>query len=68
MIDLMMPGMDGYKAIPAMHALRPDAKIIAMSGMIQADKFEPLAAKTQIEVLNKPFTGQKVLETLTHIL
>ncbi len=68
MIDLMMPVLDGYKAIPAMHKIRPETKFVAMSGMIVAEKFEPLTALTKIEIMNKPFTGQRVLETLTRIL
>jgi PAS domain S-box-containing protein len=68
MIDLMMPVLDGYRAIAAMHQLRRDTKFMAMSGMIQAEKFEALAAITKVEILNKPFSGQKVLETLTRIL
>ena len=68
MVDLMMPVMDGYKAIPAMRELRPDIQFVAMSGMIQAEKFEKISAGAKIEILNKPFTGQKVLETLTRIL
>ena len=68
MIDMMMPVLDGYQAIPAMRELRPDIQFVAMSGMIQADKFEQISAAAKIEILNKPFTGQKVLETLTRIL
>ncbi len=68
MIDMMMPVLDGYQAIAAMHQLRRDTKFIAMSGMMQAEKYERVATLTKIEVLNKPFAGQKVLETLTRIL
>jgi PAS domain S-box-containing protein len=68
MIDLMMPVLDGYQAIPVMHRLRPGIKFVAMSGMMQAEKFEPLAAVTKVEILHKPFTGQTVLETLTRVL
>lgn len=68
MIDMMMPVLDGYKAIAAMHQLRRDTNFVAMSGMMQAEKYEQIATLTKIEVMNKPFSGQKVLETLTRIL
>ena len=67
MIDMMMPVLDGYKAIPAMHRLRPDVKFIAISGLIQTAELAETAPGVEIEVLKKPFTGQKVIETLARV-
>ena len=67
MIDMMMPVLDGYKAIPAMRQIRPDTKFVAISGLLQTADLAQTAPGLQIEVLRKPFTGQKVLETLGRI-
>ena len=67
MIDMMMPVLDGYQAIAAMHQLRPDTRFVAMSGLIQTDKLPPAASGVRIEVLNKPFTGQKVFAALESV-
>ena len=67
MIDMMMPVLDGYKAIAAMHQLRPETRFVAMSGLIQTDKLPPISSGVRLEVLNKPFTGQKVFAALESV-
>jgi CheY-like chemotaxis protein len=67
MIDMMMPVLDGYKAIAAMQQLRPETHFVAMSGMLQPANLPQTAAAPKIELLNKPFTVQQVFETLTRV-
>ena len=67
MIDMMMPVLDGYKAIPLMHKIRPATKFIAISGLMQTADLTQTAPTAQIEVLSKPFTVQKVLETVARL-
>jgi two-component system cell cycle sensor histidine kinase/response regulator CckA len=67
MIDMMMPVLYGYKAIPLMHQIRPDTQFIAISGLMQPADLAQTAPTARVEVLRKPFTGQKALETLARI-
>ena len=65
MVDMMMPVLDGYSAIAQMQQLRPGTHFVAMSGMLQPAKLSAAAPDAQIELLHKPFNGQKILEALT---
>ena len=67
MIDMMMPVLDGRKAMRAMLQIRPDTKFIAMTGLMQPCSFAQEPHADQIEVLKKPFTTEKALETLARV-
>ena len=62
--DMMMPVLDGKKAIQAMWQIRPDMRFISISGLAQAGDFQPGPGGPQIQVLSKPFTAEKILETV----
>jgi CheY-like chemotaxis protein len=64
---MMMPVMDGRKAIDAMLKIRPDLQFIAITGLMQPGEIAQGAHATQIEVLRKPFTPVKILETLARV-
>jgi DNA-binding NtrC family response regulator len=59
--------MDGTKAIPAMVEVRPDTKFIAITGLALPDELVQQPYSAQIEMLAKPFTSEKVLETLARL-
>ncbi len=63
-MDMMMPVMDGHEAMHAMLQIRPDARFIFISGLMQAADRPPHLRSAHVEVLSKPFTSDKVLETL----
>ena len=67
MTDMMMPVMDGTKAIPAMVQIRPDTRFIAITGLTLPPELAQQPYSAQIEVLGKPFTTEKVLETLARV-
>jgi CheY-like chemotaxis protein len=63
-----MPVMDGKAAIVAIRKIRPDVKIIAVSGL--ASK-EQLASPSEEEVqafLTKPYTAENLLKALAAAL
>jgi PAS domain S-box-containing protein len=67
-VDLMMPGMSGYKLIPEMRRLAPDLAIIVASGMTgDSAAGETRAALTACGVrvlLDKPFAEAALLAAL----
>ena len=67
-IDMMMPVLDGTKAMQAMREIRDDARFIFISGVMQPGDRVPSLRSAQIEMLRKPFTGDKVLETVARSL
>jgi len=54
LLDLQMPSMDGGQVLRAMRALRPDLKIVMMSGRPREDLGRWLDSGAQ-GVLRKPF-------------
>ena len=66
--DMMMPVLDGRKAIHAMAQIRPDMEFIAMTGMMQPGDFSTESYAAQIEVLRKPFVSEKILDAVARCL
>jgi CheY-like chemotaxis protein len=62
-IDRMMPVMDGAKAIAAMRQIRPDIRIILISGVVHEDDEQKLGLREN-ELLRKPFTTEKLLGSI----
>ncbi len=63
-LDMMMPVMDGPTAIPILKQLKPSLRFIGISGLLQSDKLKKQIALKEITFLTKPFTTEKLLETL----
>jgi len=68
LIDIMMPNMDGAKAIPLLKRLSPEAPIVAMTGVITPSTRDNLAQLSPDGSLIKPFTTQALLVQLQDIL
>jgi PAS domain S-box-containing protein len=66
--DMMMPHMDGAATIRAMLSLRPDIRIVAMSGLTDNSRVEMLARAGQITFLQKPFTADRLLSSVAAAL
>jgi two-component system, cell cycle sensor histidine kinase and response regulator CckA len=66
LLDMMMPSMDGFTAIPVLQQLNPQVKIIACSGSISRDHLPPNAGVQAF--LSKPFTSEDLLNTLHRVI
>ena len=66
--DLMMPVMDGPELIRALRRLDPHVKIIATSGLLDVDVIEELQRASDMVFLQKPFSAEKLLRTVSEVL
>jgi PAS domain S-box-containing protein len=62
--DLSMPVMDGRATIYALLKINPKAKIIAMSGLDEADSVAQAATAGIKHFISKPYTAGTLLKTL----
>jgi two-component system, cell cycle sensor histidine kinase and response regulator CckA len=65
--DLSMPVMDGRATIYAMLKINPKAKIVAMSGMDEADSVAKASTAGIKHFISKPYTATTLLKTLKAI-
>jgi PAS domain S-box-containing protein len=64
--DMMMPGMDGPALVQVLRKIRPEVRIVGMSGgKEEADKAAPWSVPV---FLSKPFDSDKVLEAVAEVL
>jgi PAS domain S-box-containing protein len=66
--DMIMPYMDGPMTIRALQKLDPKVKIIAASGLTTNDKIAEDASTNVKAFLPKPYTAEKLLETVAEVL
>jgi PAS domain S-box-containing protein len=66
--DMMMPYMDGPATIRALQKLNPTVKIIASSGLTESARAAEASADGAIRFLSKPYTAEKLLETVAQVL
>jgi hypothetical protein len=57
--DIMMPFMDGVALIRALKKLDPRIKVVASSGLGQADRMAELKNLSVKAFLAKPYTAEK---------
>jgi PAS domain S-box-containing protein len=62
--DLSMPVMDGRATIYALLKINPKAKIIAMSGLDEADSAAKTSTAGVKHFISKPYTAETLLKTL----
>ena len=74
-IDIFMPGMDGFETITAIRARRPDLPIIAITGFMARDADAPAADFLAMAIklgadygLNKPFRRRDIVEAVAACL
>ncbi len=66
--DLAMPKMDGTTLIRKLRQASPELKLIAMSGLMNADQNAELRELGANSNLAKPFTAEALLNTLAAVL
>jgi CheY-like chemotaxis protein len=66
--DLLMPHMDGPSTIRVLRKLDPNVKVIAASGLVEAEKLKDVTGLESIPFLMKPYTAEKLLTTLQQLL
>jgi two-component system cell cycle sensor histidine kinase/response regulator CckA len=66
--DLVMPGMDGRTLATRIHAVRPAAKILYMSGYTEHAAVKSAALSSDDRLLSKPFTAIALSRAIREIL
>jgi len=66
--DMMMPIMDGAALIRALLKVDPTTKFVAISGLIENEKVAELGRPGQIVFMQKPFTTEKLLVTISDLI
>lgn len=68
--DIIMPSLNGYELSKRLYAIKPELKVLFMSGYVEDDTTVKAMARPGVVFLPKPFTGQtfaaKLAETLAH--
>ncbi len=67
MLDLTMPHMDGDEAFRAIRAIRPDARVLLMSGFNEQEAVARFTGEGLAGFLQKPFTFPALREKLQEI-
>jgi len=65
MTDMVMPSMGGMAFIEAVRQLKPEVRILAVSGLSENDK---VTTGTNVAFLLKPFTTEKLLKAANELL
>jgi hypothetical protein len=66
--DMLMPHMDGPSTIRVLKSLDPSVKIIAASGLMDAERVKDAAGLDHVAFLMKPYTAEKLLTTVHQVL
>ncbi len=66
--DMAMPVMDGPEMVAALKQLKPDVKVIAISGMATEASIARITRLGAAGLISKPFTASIILQTLRDVL
>ncbi len=67
-MDIGMPFMDGTAAIRAIRQMDPDARILAVSGLAEADPLGVSSDQPGLTLLPKPYSPDQLLQALNSVL
>jgi PAS domain S-box-containing protein len=67
-MDMMMPVMDGPKAIRILKEQNPNLRFIAISGLMQAEALRDQLGDNSIVFVPKPFTTERLLKAVRDLL
>ncbi len=66
-MDVMMPGMNGVESFLAIRRMKPNARVVMMTGYSVEQLLDQVVEKGAYGVLNKPVSMDDVLETLERV-
>jgi CheY-like chemotaxis protein len=66
--DMLMPFMDGPATIRVLKKMDPNVRIIASSGLMDNEKVKNATGMDNIAFLMKPYTADKLLQTVHKVL
>ncbi|HLP43504.1 MAG TPA: response regulator, partial [Fibrobacteria bacterium] len=66
--DILMPGMSGRELVQALKSLRPDLKVIFMSGYIDDEAFAVGLGSGSAPFLAKPFSPTNLIAKVREVL
>jgi PAS domain S-box-containing protein len=67
--DVGLPGgMDGWQVADAAHQLRPDLKVLFITGYVEEEPFDRSRLGLSLAVLNKPFTMTQLTHSIASLL
>ncbi len=65
LMDIVMPGIDGYDAFFKIHEKDPNAKVVLVTGFtIEDDRYEKAKKKNLIDTLSKPVEVDSLLKVI----
>lgn len=64
LMDIRMPGMNGYECLQAIRAIRPDARVIMMTAYSLEELIRQSLAGGALGVLHKPINGDSLRQAL----
>jgi two-component system, cell cycle sensor histidine kinase and response regulator CckA len=67
-LDLLMPGMSGEQAFRSLRALKPNVKVLLVSGYSEGDILGRLGGGPNLAYLGKPFTRSTLERKVRHLL
>ncbi len=68
LLDVLMPGIGGVAAFRELRRLRPDARIVVMTGYASGAELETLRAEGASAIMIKPFAIPEFAETIRAVL
>jgi DNA-binding NtrC family response regulator len=69
LVDVVMPGRDGFEIIEQLKHENPNVPIVVMSGDLNSALYLVIARKLGVtQTLSKPFTRQELLAAVAHAL
>jgi DNA-binding NtrC family response regulator len=63
-LDLLMPGMDGFEVIGEIKKARPEAQVIILSGHVDQDTVKKVEALGIVDYIPKPCEFATLLEAI----
>lgn len=67
-LDMIMPGMDGYRTFEVLRKIHPDIKVILSSGYTLDMRAEKIMAEGPHVCLKKPYTREDLARTISTML